>query len=199
MSIAYNVYAWPYGGPTDYVTPLASTPSLTFTTAPLSFPSDTIYAVRTYDTVTGFEDLNTDARARLILDDTGADITNRPESPSDLSAQPIANGGIRVEWAFLSGSNFVDPATLPTEFKVWIQPSPGPIDFTLTPNATFPYSGSLSAYAVDVPGFADGVTYLVAVRASNSSGDDPNEVTVSCVADAVGPLPVMSLTGSPTF
>ncbi len=71
--------------------PIATTSGLTYTVGPLAAPSDNTFAVRAFDTISGIEEANTDARVRIILDAAGNDVTARPNSVVGLSA--TADGG----------------------------------------------------------------------------------------------------------
>lgn len=194
MALTYAVYGnHGSGGPVDETTPLVVTPSLAYLTAALAHPGDWTFLVRARDTVTGWEDTASDARVRLVLDASGADITNRPAAPTDLAARPTENGGFRVEWAALP----VPGATIPTQFKVWV--AIGAINYAATPTALVAYVPGVAAYAADLTGFVDGTLYTIGVRASNASGDETNTATVPATADAIGPLPVENLNGVPTY
>lgn len=181
-------------GPVDLSAPYGTSATLTFDTSALAYPFTHNFLVRSYDTVTGIEDVGTDARVTIVLDAAGSDVTGRPAAPIGLSAQAIANGGIRVEWSYLP----VPGAAAPTSFRVWAQV--GTLNYALAPDATAsPYDPDRSEWSADIAGLADGVTYTVGVRATNASGDETNTATVTVTADATGPLPVAALAGRPTY
>jgi len=193
LAIQYRVYKnLLSGGPIDLTTPLATMAGLTYETAALARPFDHWFLVRAFDTVTGFEDLNTDARARLVLDAAGANITNRPSPPSSLSARPVAAGGLDVTWAYLPTAG----GGTPTGFKVWAQV--GAINYALTPTLAS-YDPDAVMHLATVPSLTHGATYTVAVRAYNATADDGNTLTTTAIPDAVGPLAVDDLDGQPTF
>ena len=160
----------------------------------MAHPGDWTFAVRTHDTVTGFEEANTDARVHFILDASGVDVTNRPSAPNGLFASAITAGGIRVEWSYL----YVPGTVLPTSFKVWIKAGAS-VDYTLSPTQTVPYFPGHVHFSVDVPGYTNGTTYAVAVRATNASGDETNVNLVTVIADSAGPLPVVALTAVASY
>lgn len=194
MAISYRVYKNATdGGGADLSSPYATTSALTLDTSALAYPFAHEFLVRAYDAATGLEDLNADATARLVLDGSGADVTGRPGPPSGLSASATANGGIRVEWAYLPTPG----AGTPTSFALWCQI--GAINHALTPSATAAYEPGRVAYSADLPGLSDGVTYTLAVRARNAVADDGNTTTATAVADAAGPLPVANLGGAATY
>src|SRR6266852_878934 len=102
MSYVYRIYSNDgHGGPVNYTTPIASTSSLSFTCPPLALSSDTTLVVRTYDSVLGIEDSNTDARVRILLDQNGQDISGRPNAPEALYVRPLEGGGCRASWSYL--------------------------------------------------------------------------------------------------
>jgi hypothetical protein len=184
VGLRYHIYSGSdTGGPVDSSTPIGDTATLSFTVA-VAAPSDTTFAVRTYDDVTGFEDANTDARVRVVVDALGVDITGRPASPSGLSAIPGAGGTAEVRWSYPPTAS---PA--PTIFKVWIVAGAGPSDYTDPPDATTAYLSGTSSYSVTLSGLTDGATYTVGLRAYSSvSGlDDGNTATATLVGDSTGP------------
>jgi hypothetical protein len=193
VSLDYRIY-WNSGtgGPVDIVTPLTTTSSLSYLTAALTYPNDYTFLVRTYDNVTGYEDNNSDALVRLVLDASGIDVTSLPAPPTNLSASPIIAGGIRVEWSYLPVVGY----TLPTSFSVWCQV--GALSYALTPT-TATYDPGRIAFSVDIPSLTDGSTYTIGVRATNATGTETNTTTTTAIADATGPLPVASLTGVSTY
>jgi hypothetical protein len=55
-------------------------------------------------------------------------------------------------------------------------------------------AGLNNTFQATLTGLINGDTYVIGVRAYNSYGEEQNTITVSCVADAVGPGPVVNLT-----
>src|SRR5262249_29984152 len=134
------------------------------------------------------EEKNLDVAVEIILDATGADVTNRPAAPTGLRASATAGGSIRVEWHY--------PRTraprAPTGFHVYTGTGGAP-SYT-TPVATVPYTtGIFNAFATTLSGLSDGTTYSISVRAYNGYGEEPNTVSVDVAADATGPGPVVGL------
>lgn len=177
------------GGPVDYSAPVATVAALSYAAAVPADGSDTTYAVRAFDPATGYEEDNTDATARLILDGSGNDVSGRPVPPDHVAARP-AMGGLVVSWGYAPGT--VNP---PTGFKVWVA-TPGPVDYSGSPHATVGYVAGRTVYTLSVTGLTPGATYAVAVRATNAAGDDPGTASASAPAPGPGPSPVDSLSGS---
>jgi hypothetical protein len=172
------------GGPVDYSTPLASVAGLSYLTAALTPPGDWTFAVRNYDTVTGLEEDNTDARARLVLDASGADVTGRPAAPTGLTAGPLPGGRVRLTWAFDPGT--ADP---PTGFRVYLgTPTP---NFT-APAATVAYARGRATFSW-ASGALPGGMYEAVVRAYNAAAEEPNADAATFAADPTGPDPVDAL------
>ena len=68
MGISYNVYANDgQGGYVNYDTPIATVNSPSYVVDSLGFPGDYTFAVRAFDTTSGIEEANTDARVRICL------------------------------------------------------------------------------------------------------------------------------------
>lgn len=195
MATQYRIYKNDgAGGPVDYSTVVATVSTLTYTASALPLNSDTTFAVRTYDTVTGFTDLNTDVTVRIIVDGSGNDVTNRPAAPVAITARAIAGAAIRVEWLYPSNAS----NTAPTSFKVWIT-SGSSVNYAVSPNATVTYVAGKSLYKVDVSGFTTGTTYTVGVRATNASGDETNTSSFSVVADGTAPSVSGALTATLSY
>lgn len=186
----YNVYKNDgAGGPVDYTTIVATTSSNTYSPAALATPSDNTFAIRAVKS--SLEDLNQDVFVRIIIDSSGADITGRPSSPGLVTARPGSSGTAIITWVHnhrLGGK--------PTGFKIWV--SSGSISYGSTPTTTTPFVDGQLVYLVAVSGLSDGVTYNVAVRATNATADDPNTTTATVVGDAVGPPTVDSFTATLT-
>jgi hypothetical protein len=188
--IEYRVYANDgAGGPVDLTSPVATVSGLSWTSGPLGLPSDNTWLVHAYSPASGLEDLNADARVRVVLDPGGADVTARPNAPVGLSAVATAGGTLAVTWTYNPGGQ----GGSPTGFHVYLgtpTPSYG------TPAATAPYTAPGVAYRAALAGLADGVTYQVAVRAYNATAEEANTAVASAVASAAGPSPVDDLTAT---
>ena len=116
MSIQYRIYSGNNaGGPVDYGTVLAITASLSIAMPALANNTTTIFAVRTYDTVTMLDDANADAQVKIIVDGAGLDATNRPHAPASIRALPTATGAT-IEWSY----PYQETANRPTGFHVYV-------------------------------------------------------------------------------
>ena len=157
MAIHYRVYGngGVGGAPIDYSTVLATVSGTSWVTPALALGSNWLFGVRAFDTVSGLEELNTDATTRVIVDGNGADASGRPGSPLAIAADPQANGTVLVTWTFLPTPGLA----LPSLFKIWLS-SAGTF---LSPRYWTPHywapswwSGKfwLSAGAASVPGGA---------------------------------------------
>ena len=58
---------------------------LVATTAALAAPSDNTLVVRAFDTASGLEETNTEARVHLVVDPDGRDVSARPNAPHALA------------------------------------------------------------------------------------------------------------------
>ena len=195
MATQYKVYKNDgSGGPVDYSTPIATTSSLSYVGSALALSSDTTFAVRTYDTVSGLEDANTDCRVRIVVDGSGNDVTNRPNAPIGVTVRLLAAGAIRVEWAYGAAGQ----AGAPTQFKVWATLG-GSVNYAAAPNATVAYQAGRLQYSATVPGLTGGSLYSIGVRSSNASGDETNTTAVQATPDSTAPSAPTGLAGSATY
>jgi hypothetical protein len=192
VGLGYHVYAnTGVGDAINYVLPVATVFGLTWTSNPLAYPGDWKFGLRAFNSYG--EEQNLDAEVELILDANGNDISRRPDPPSGLRALAQAGGNVRVEWGYPS----VNRAKTPTGFHVYI--GTGGVPSYITPAATVSYSSGLSrTFGYTFTGLTDGTAYTIGVRAFNATAEEPNQSTVSVTADATGPLPVDSLTGTAT-
>jgi hypothetical protein len=174
MALIYRIYSnGGTGGPVDYVNPVASTPTLTFQAGPLSPSSDTTFAVRAFDPVTGLEEANTDARVRVVIAADGRDVSARPDTPFAVTLSASTGGGARVSWAYRPS----ETAGVPTGFNIHLGPAgtaPGP-----TPAATVGYVPGRLGYTCVLPGPLVYAIYAVSVQAFNTSGVDAGGVVIS--------------------
>jgi len=195
VATTYNIYKNDgLGGPVDYGTIVATTSSLSYVGSALPLNSDTTFAVRTYDTVSGLEDANTDCRVRIVVDGSGNDVTNRPNAPIGVTARLLAAGGLRVEWAYSPAGQ----AGAPTQFKVWATLG-GAVNYAAAPNATVAYQAGRLTYSATVPGLTGGSLHSIGVRASNASGDETNATAVQATPDSTAPSAPTGLAGSATY
>lgn len=195
MSLEYNVY-WNGGsaGVIDASTIVLTTTSLFAAVPALGTPSDNSFLVRTFDTVTGFEDLNRDRTVRIVIDAAGNDITDVPNPPIHLTAVPTANASLLVSWAYFD----INQAGAPTGFKVWVTVGTTP-NYSSSPAVIVGYIDDENQFQVTIIGLTDATQYAVAVRSTNATGDDTNTDFVLVYADASGPSPVLNLSGSVGF
>lgn len=195
MSLQYRVYANDgQGGPVNYSSPIATTAALSYSPAPLAAPSDSTFAVRAFDPVTGLEEANTEARVRILLDAQGQDISNRPNAPRALSVRATAGGGCQVRWAYSTAGQ----SSPPLGFLVYL--TAGTVADYQSPAASIPYLPGRAGYSCDLTGLADGVTYSVAVRSTNATATELNTTVVTTVVGhSVPPDNVDSLTATATF
>ncbi len=189
-ALVYSIYANDgAGGPIDYLTPIAVTQSLSWASSALTYPGEWKFGVRVSSLASGLEEKNLDASIRLLLNSSGADITNRPPAPVALRAFARANGSIRVEWAYPYPSL---GSRRPTGFHVYLG---SPTVSYASPVATIPFTG-LPVHIADIVGLTDGTTYAIGVRAYNATAEESNTASVSVLADATGPTAVVGLTAT---
>jgi hypothetical protein len=174
MPIVYNIYGNDgKGGAVDYTNPVAQTPGLQFDLGPLATPADFSFAVRACDLATQIEDANTDARVRVLLDDDGRDVTDRPDPPHSVCVRAAANGGCRLSWAHRQSVN----RGIPTGFEVYIDhDEPGAVT-TLV--AAMPFTPGQVGYRCTLPGPYPYRAYSVSVRSLSEAGLEARSLTVT--------------------
>ena len=160
MAISYNIYANDgKGGVVDYRTPIATTTGKSFITTPLSVSSDNIFAVRAFDTLSGVEEANTEARVRIEIDPAGNDVTNRPNAVVGLSNRLTAGSTCWVSWGY-------DPTGQggpPVSFQLTLSSNPStPI---ANPTATVAYLPGVSGYGCSFSGLPDNTPCTISVWA----------------------------------
>jgi hypothetical protein len=190
--IIYHVYAnTGRGDPINYLSAIAATAALTYTTSALAYPGTWSFGVRASNAYG--EEQNLDCAVTIILDATGHDITNRPLPPTGLRAFARAGGAVRVEWAY--------PPTrgprAPVGFHVYYGSSGFP-DYTTVEATTLFNTGIANTFVANLASLADGTTYTIGVRAYNATAEENNTTTVSVTADATGPAAVDDLVGVAT-
>ncbi len=189
MAIQYRIYANNLtGGPVDYTAPAATVSGLTWDTPFLPANADATFLVRSFDTVSGLEDQNADARVRVRLDGEGSDLTVLPNAPQGVTVEARAGGLARVAWVYNSGGQ----GSAPGGFRVYI--GAGSPNFS-TPAAVVGYRpGDLfGGYSATLSGLSEGVTYAVSVRSYNTQGEEANTTSIEVVGSAAGPASVVSL------
>src|SRR5205823_5244328 len=114
-------------------------------------PSDNRFAVRAFDTASGIEEANTDARVRVLIDPAGNDVTARPNPINGLSARRTAGGTCRLAWGYDSTGQ----GGPPSRFDVTMNPGPpGPV-------ATVDYLVGVSGYECSVSGLIPDTSYAI--------------------------------------
>lgn len=192
MSVQYHIYAnTGAGDPINYASPIGTTSSLTFQPPALNPSSTYKFGVRSFDTVTGYEDKNVDAVVTIVTDASGHDITGRPAAPQALTATAAKGATIRLDWAYAFPSGTV-PA--PTGFHVYIGTGGTPNYGSIA--ATVAYTG-LMHYQTTLSGLTSGATYTIGVRAYNALAEEPNTNTATATADGAAPKSVVNLQGTP--
>jgi hypothetical protein len=116
--VSYHVYAnTGIGDPINYSSPVATlSGTLTWTSAPLAYPGTWKFGVRAFWPMSGLEEQNVDAVAKIVLTSNGIDVTNQPLPPTGLRVLAMAGGALRVEWCYASNTT---PSRLPTGFHVY--------------------------------------------------------------------------------
>ena len=191
MSIAYHVY-WNGGsGPVNFAAPIGSTAALTFDLPPVGSNADVIAVVRAYDTVTGYEDANNDARVEVRLDEQGNDVTSQPNAPTAVTA--IAGvGAAKLSWLYNAGGQ----GGAPHQFRVYAWTDGSPANYT-TPALTAAYHGSSPGRPYRTTLALAAGTWRIGIRAANAI-EEKNTRTVRVVVSASGPAAVQSLTATAT-
>jgi hypothetical protein len=195
--IVYHVYQNDApGGPVNLGAPAATVAGTSWTSPALATPAVVTYLVRSFDTVSGLEDQNGDARVTVRFDALGDALGALPGAPSGLTATPRAGGSARVAWtAAAAGGAAAAPP--PSGFHVYAWPAAGAPSYA-TPAAVvaFPATGPVAAFAATLSGLAGGVAYRVAVRAFNAEGEEANTNSVPLTAVTTGPSAVVGLSAA---
>ena len=172
MAISYNIYANDgKAGDVDYSTPIASTSDLTFATGTLATPSDNTIAVRAFDTVSGIEEANTDARVRIILDASGNDITAQPNAVVGLSATPTVGGTCWVSWGYVPTGQGGAPSLFNVTLTTGTTPSTtnGTTPSTTNLVVSIAYLTGVAGYGCSLSGLAGNTPCTIAVQAVGAS------------------------------
>ena len=121
---------------------------------------------------------------RVDFDDEGNRITPPlPKWPNHLRVVAIADGKIRVTWAY----NSFGQGGWPTDFAVYIGPNAGSIYYGVV-IATVPFVAGRRLYTYTAGAFSDGAVRGFAVRARNADEiAEHNTVAVEATARADGP------------
>jgi hypothetical protein len=192
--IIYNIYQNDAaGGPVNLAAPVATVAGLSWPSPALPTPADVTYLVRSFDTVSGLEDQNGDARVTVEFDALGNCLDALPNPPAGLTATPRAGGAARVAWTYAPGGQ----GAAPSGFHVYVFPASGRPSYA-TPAATvsFTDSGVQNVFSTVLSGLTGGATCRVAVRAFNALGEEANTTSVPLTPSAVGPTAVVALTAA---
>ncbi len=194
MVISYNVYANDgRGGLVDYSKPVATTADHGRPVGPLSAPSDNTFAVRAFDTASGIEEANSEARIRVVIDEAGNDVTARPNAVKGLSARATVGGTCRVSW----GYDRTGQGGPPARFDVTLKPDSG--SAPPGPSATVAYLPGVAGYGCSLSNLAGGVSYAIAVRAVGASAllvSAPATVTLEYPASSLARVEALAATPS---
>lgn len=193
MAIGYRIYRNDgAGGPIDYTTPYATTTATSITLPAVAPGSNYLYAVRAYDTVTGYEESNATAVAPLVTSASGADITRVPNAPAGAWAEPRGADGALVRWTYQGGMELGVPAG----FRVYANAGSS-VNWALAPKATVPRNVR-DAYRADITGLPVGTNVAVGVEAYNAVGSSRAPVLDPIIAGPAIPAPVSGPDGTTT-
>lgn len=174
-SILYRVY-WNSGtgGPVDFSTPLATVSSSNFQVGSLAAPSDCTFVIRSYDPITALEDANSDARLRVVIDETGRDVTSIPDVPQNVWVSPRFGGGYLVGWIYRpkEGRGLADAFRI----EVTTPGVSGNILKVLTVPRDIRQPAQVCLIDADIP-VGD---YEVTVKATNSMGSSGASESLDC-------------------
>ncbi len=160
MAISYHIYANDgQGGVVNYDSPIASTSELSWTLGPLESPSDNTFGVRAFDTVSGIEEANTDARVRIVLDSAGNDVTLQPNAVLGLSATAMAGGTCWVTWGYDTAAQ----GTSPSSFLIFLTSGTAPN--LVTPASSIAYQPGVTGYGCTLTGLSANTFYTISVQA----------------------------------
>lgn len=194
MAVHYRIFANDgAGGPLDVTTPVATvTPGTTWVVSPApAAGEDWTFLVRAYDTVTGLDDGNVEARVNISLDAGGTDLATAPAAIQGLGARAGADGSAIVSWAF--PTNALGGA--PTGFRVWATAGTS-VNYGAAPTTTVAYVANQLHYSVTLTGLTDGQAYAIGARAYNATAEESNTLSASIVADDSAPSSPLSLSAT---
>jgi hypothetical protein len=183
MSISYNIYANDgQGGDVNYNAPIATTASQSHVIPQLGFPSDNTFAVRAFDTISGIEEANSDARVRIVIDPSGNDVTARPNAVFGLSAKATAGGTCWVAWGYNTTGQGAPPSLF-NVFRTGVGPSS-----PASPPATVSYLPNVAGYGCTLSGLASNTSYSIVVQAVDPSGLISGPAATVAINYQVNPL-----------
>ena len=124
----------------------------------------------------------------------GAMIPDAPNIPSNLVAEAIAAGSIRLRWRYCE----IRQPVAPTAFRIYVDSGSG-FNFT-SPSATLTYSfGGGGEFTKTITGLTAGIRHRFCVRSYNGTtlGETQNSNSVSATPVASGPAglptPIVSI------
>lgn len=194
MPVSYHIYSNDgQGGDVEYATPIATSAAPTYGVGPLAAPSDTTFAVRAFDVISGIEEANTDARVRIIIDAAGNDVTARPNAVRGLSAAATAGGNCLVTWSYAASGQGGPPARFDVYQGASGLPQPP------APAASVGYLPGQAGYSCSLSGLPAGPTATITVEAVGPAPWLIGPAAAVTVRSLIVPLSdVDALTASPT-
>lgn len=198
MAVVTRIY-WNGGsGPVDYSTPLASVTGTSYVHA-VPASADAVFAARRYDTVSGLEERNVDARWRVRTGPAGEDLTAVPGPAAGLSAYRGPAGTVVVRWGYphvakrISGgtglTDLMGRGPLPTGFRVYGAVTP--LTLPATPAAVVAFVAGVETYQTLLTGFPAGAVVEVCVKPYNGVGESPAEPRARAAVSAGPPAAVV--------
>lgn len=227
-TLGYHVYSNAGNGPINYSSIVATVFGLTWTSPPLAFPDTWMFGVRAFDANGEEQNLDAavtiilDGAGNDITNrpkppfalrafPTAGGAIRVEWSYNTINPQPIPTGfyvylgtttpALLIPTSPISrgGISRVGKHGLARPGSVrWRPAGASGMDYSHAV-ATVSYQSAIAGtFVANIPGLVSGQAYQVAVRAFNSVAVEPNLITVTVVADAVGPGPVMSLSAIAT-
>lgn len=154
------------GGPVDYSAPFAETQAETLDMPPLAPGARQWVGVRFLDTDTGLEELNTDAKFLISVDEVGNDVSIVPPSPAGLSIRDSGPDSAILIWQY----NFRDGDEIPDAWDVYAGVA---VDYT-APVGSVAHNPFKVRFSYELTGFTPGIPLVVAVRSRKGAAHDPN-------------------------
>lgn len=198
----YNIF-WNGGsGFISYDTAIASvnSPLVTWESPAIVAAGIYNYGVRAED-AGGKEEFNSDVTVTVKIKDAPIEeIPNLPNAPVGLTATPVADGKIKLDWLY----DTTDQEVVPSLFSIYYDDNSGTMDY-VTPLDTVLYStgtvqGRHLAFTFTTGALGDGLDYEFGVRAKSAAGDEEkNTVTETATADSTAPNAPTGLAGAETY
>jgi len=188
----FRIYYNAGAGRVDYDTIIASmnATTITWTSDALTYAAPWRFGVRAFN-VYG-EEQNTDA-VLLQLDSLGRNLANRPNAPTNLTAEAAAAGTLTLKWRYPSTGQAAAPAT----FRIYTNGGSGAVDYSSVHDSLAYTAGINRAFSWTSGALTHGATHIFSVRAEAASGIlETNTLTVSATADDTAPSQPATLTAS---